>query len=43
MIADMLNNKKRNSIVTDLVIRRRKLNISLVFINKPYLKVPKDV
>ena len=43
MIADMLNNKKLNSIVTDLVIRRRKLNISLVFINEPYLKVPKDV
>ena len=43
MIADMLNNKKLNLIVTDLVIRRRKPNISLVFINEPYLKVPKDV
>ena len=30
MIADMINNKK-NSIVTELFIRDRKLNISLVF------------
>ena len=29
MIADMINNKKLNSIVTELFIRRRKLNISL--------------
>ena len=32
MIAVMLSNKKRNSIVTELFIRARKLNISLVFI-----------
>ena len=32
MIADMINNKKINSIVTNLFIRGRKLNISLVFI-----------
>ena len=32
MIADMINNKKLNSIVTELFIRGRKLNISLVFI-----------
>ena len=32
MIADMLINKKLNSIVTELFIRGRKLNISLVFI-----------
>ena len=32
MIADMLSNKKLNSIVTELFIRGRKLNISLVFI-----------
>ena len=31
MIADMINNKKLNSIVTELFIRGRKLNISLVF------------
>ena len=43
MIADMINNKKRNSIVTELSIRSRKLNISLVFITQSYFKVPKDV
>ena len=32
MIADMINNKKLNSIVTELFIRGRKLNISPVFI-----------
>ena len=34
MIADMINNKKLNSIVTELFIRGRKLNISLVFITQ---------
>ena len=43
MIADMINNKKLNSIVTELFIRCRKLNISLVFITQSYFKVPKDV
>ena len=43
MIADMINNKKLNSIVTDLFIRGRKLNISLAFITQSYFKVPKDV
>ena len=43
MIADMISNKKLNSIVTKLFIRGRKLNISLAFITKSYLKVPKDV
>ena len=32
-----------NSIVTELFIRDRKLNISLVFITQSYFKVPKDV
>ena len=32
MIADMINNKKLNSIITELSIRGRDLNISLVFI-----------
>ena len=31
IVADILNNKKLNSIVTELSIRGRKLNISLVF------------
>ena len=43
MIADMINNKKLNSIVTKLFIRGRKLIISLVFITQSYLKFPKDV
>ena len=43
MIADMINNKKLNSIVTELFISGRKLNISLVFITQSYFKVPKDV
>ena len=32
IIADMLSNRKLNPIVTELFIRDRKLNISLVFI-----------
>ena len=43
MIADMIHNKKLDSIVTELFIRGRKLNISLVFITQSYFKVPKDV
>ena len=34
MIADMINNKNLNSIVTELFIRCKKLNISLVFISQ---------
>ena len=43
MIADMINNKKLNRIATELFIRGRKLNISIVFITQSYFKVPKDV
>ena len=32
MIADMINNKKLNPVVTELFIRGRKLNILIVFI-----------
>ena len=42
MIADMIQNKKLNSINTELFIRGRKLNISLGFITQSYFKVPKD-
>ena len=35
--------KKKNSIATELFIRGRKLNISLVFVRQSYFKVPKDV
>ena len=43
MIVDMINNNKLNPIVTELFIRDRKLNISIVFITQSYFKVPKDV
>ena len=43
MIADMINNRKLDSIVTELFIRRRKLNVSIVFITQSYFKVPNDV
>ena len=39
----MISNKKLNSVVTELFIRGRKINISLVFITQSYFKVPKDV
>ena len=42
-IADMINNNRLNPIVTELFIRGRKLNISIVFITQSYFKVPKDV
>ena len=43
MIADMLNNKNLNPIVTELFIRGRKLHISLVFIPQSYFVVPKNI
>ena len=43
VFADMIHNKKLNSIVAELFIRGRKLNISIVFITQSYFKVPKDV
>ena len=39
----MISNNKLNPIVTELFIRGRKLNISIVFITQLYFKVPKDV
>ena len=43
MIADMISNNKLNPIVTELFIRGRKLNTSILFITQSYFKVPKDV
>ena len=43
MIADMLSNKNLNTIVTELFIRGRKLNIILVFITQSYFAVPKHI
>ena len=36
MIADMINNKKLNPVVTELFIRGKNLDISIVFIT-PYI------
>ena len=36
MIFDMLNNKKLQPVVTELLVRGRKLNISFVFISKSF-------
>ena len=43
MIADMINNKKLNPAVTELFLRGRKLNISIVFMTQSYFKVQKDL
>ena len=40
---DMIGNKKLNPIVTELFIRGRKLNISLVFITQSYFAVRKNI
>ena len=43
MIADIMTSKKFQSIINELFIRCRKLNISLVFTTQSYFSVPKDV
>ena len=43
MISDIMTNKKFHAIIKELFIRRRKLNISLVFITQSYFAVPKDI
>ena len=43
MITDMINNKKLNPVLTELFIRRRKLNISIFFITQTNFGVLKDV
>ena len=43
MIADIMTNKKFQTIIKALFIKCRKLNISLVFITQSYFSVPKDV
>ena len=42
MIADMIINKKLNAVSTELFIRDRELDISIVFITQSYFKVPKE-
>ena len=43
MIAEMINNKKLQKLVTELYIRGRKLNISSCFILQSYFKTFKDI
>ena len=43
IIADIVTNKKFQTIIEELFIRCRKLNISLALITKSYFSVPKDV
>ena len=43
MMADMINNKKLNPIVTELFITGRKLNIFIAFVTQSYFRIPKDV
>ena len=43
MIADMINNKNLNSVMTELFIRGKNSNISLAFVTQSYFKVSKDV
>ena len=40
MISDIMTNKKFQSIIKELFIRCRKINISLVFITQSYFSVP---
>ena len=43
MIDDIISNKKLHPVATELFIKGRKLNISLLFITQSYFQVPKDV
>ena len=43
MIANIMTNKKFQTIITELFSRCRKLNIPLVFITQSYFSVPKEV
>ena len=43
MIADITTNKKFQAAIKEFFIRRRKLNISLVFITQSCFNIPKEV
>ena len=43
MIADIKAGKKVSSIVTESLLRRKQLNISLAFISQSYFNVPKTI
>ena len=42
LVADIMTNKRFQSITKELFIRCRKLNISVVFITQSYFRTPKD-
>ena len=42
-VTDMINNKELNPVITELFIRGKKLNISIVFIMQSYFKVSREV
>ena len=41
--ADMESNKKLSPIITELLLRGKKLNISLAFISQSYFKITKTI
>ena len=43
IVSGMFTNKKLNPVVTELFIRGRKLNNSLVFITQSYFAAPKNI
>ena len=43
MRPDMESNKKLSPIITELFLRERKINVSLVFILQSYFRVPKTI
>lgn len=43
IIVDIIRDKKVHKIVTELFMRGRKINISLIFILQLHQKIPKDV
>lgn len=43
IIVDIIRDKKVHKIVTELFMRGRKINISLLFILQLYQKIPKDI
>ena len=43
MIADIMTKKKFQSLIKELIVRCRKLNISLVLVTQSYFSVPKAV
>ena len=43
MIADVMNNRKLNPIVTEFSITGRQLNISIAFVTQSYFKLPKEI